>query len=108
MSAAIAITGIIARTFIDLAFIGAGLKLALTVAPRFQIAAPKAPQVRVNLQPETAASDQRSTGTEAAKTGPGSEEEAAGIAALIASGKRTWDIIHPQGADGSVPPGGTP
>jgi hypothetical protein len=53
VSTAVAITSIIARTVLDLAFTGAGLKLALTVAPRFQIGAPKASQVRVNLQPET-------------------------------------------------------
>ena len=53
MSTAVAITGIITRTILDLAFIGAGLKLALAVAPRFQVGAPKAPQVRVSVQPET-------------------------------------------------------
>lgn len=57
MSAAVAITGMITRTILDLALIGAALKLALKVAPRFQIAAPKAPQVRVSLQPETVAPD---------------------------------------------------
>jgi len=57
VSTAVAITGIITRTILDLAFTGAGLKLALTVAPRFQIAAPKAPQVQVKLVPETVAPD---------------------------------------------------
>jgi len=33
----------ITRTAVELAAIGAGLKLLLAVAPRFQIAAPKAP-----------------------------------------------------------------
>jgi len=57
MSTAVAITGMITRTILDLAFIGAGLKIALAVAPRFQVAAPKAPQVRVKLEPETVAPD---------------------------------------------------
>lgn len=57
MSTAVAITSLITRTILDLAFTGAALKLALTVAPRFQIAAPKAPQVRVKSGPETVAPD---------------------------------------------------
>jgi hypothetical protein len=45
----------VSRTVVELAFIGAGLKLLLAVAPRFQIGAPKAPQVTVKVQPETVA-----------------------------------------------------
>jgi hypothetical protein len=43
VNTAVTITDTIARTVVYLAFIGAGLKLLLAVAPRFQIAAPKAP-----------------------------------------------------------------
>jgi hypothetical protein len=63
VSTAVAITGIIARTVLDLALIGAGLKLALAVASRFVITAPKAPQVRVNLQPETVTPEAAANGT---------------------------------------------
>jgi hypothetical protein len=63
VSTAVAITSIITRTVLDLAFTGAGLKLALAVAPRFQIGAPKAPQVRVNLQPETVTPEAAVNGT---------------------------------------------
>ena len=45
----------ISRTVVELAFIGAGLKLLLAVAPRFQIGAPKAPQVRVKVVDEAPA-----------------------------------------------------
>lgn len=55
MNTAVTIVDTITRAVVDLAFIGAGLKIALKVAPRFQIAAPKAPQVTVKLEPETAA-----------------------------------------------------
>ena len=44
MNTTVVIVAAITRTVVELAFIGAGLKVALTVAPRFQIAAPKAPQ----------------------------------------------------------------
>jgi hypothetical protein len=63
VSAAVAITGIITRTVLDLAIIGAGLKLLLAVAPRFQVGAPKAPQVRVSVQPETVTPDAAANGT---------------------------------------------
>ncbi len=43
MNTAVVIVEDITRTVLWLALIGSGLKLALTVAPRFQIAAPKAP-----------------------------------------------------------------
>ena len=49
MNTTVVIVGTISRTFVELAFIGAGLKLLLAVAPRFQIAAPKTPQVRVKV-----------------------------------------------------------
>jgi hypothetical protein len=55
VNTAVTITVTISRTIVELAFIGAGLKLLLAVAPRFQIGAPKAPQVTVKLQPETVA-----------------------------------------------------
>jgi hypothetical protein len=47
----------ISRTVVELAFIGAGLKLLLAIAPRFQIAAPKAPQVRVKVIDDAPAGD---------------------------------------------------
>jgi hypothetical protein len=53
MNTTVVIAVTISRTVVELAFIGAGLKLLLAVAPRFQIGAPKAPQVTVKLQPET-------------------------------------------------------
>ena len=53
MNTSVVIAGTISRTVVELAFIGAGLKLLLAVAPRFQIAAPKAPQVRVKVTEET-------------------------------------------------------
>ena len=43
MNTTVVIVDAITRAVIELAFIGAGLKLALTVAPRFQLAAPNAP-----------------------------------------------------------------
>lgn len=43
MNTAVTIVDTITRTVLWLAGIGAGLKIALAVAPRFQIAAPKAP-----------------------------------------------------------------
>jgi hypothetical protein len=55
MNTAVTIVDTITRAVVELAFIGAGLKLALTVAPRFQIAAPKAPQVRVKVIDEAEA-----------------------------------------------------
>jgi len=63
VSTAVAITGIITRTVLDLAIIGAGLKLLLAVAPRFQVGAPKAPQVRVSVQPETVTPEALANGT---------------------------------------------
>ena len=55
MNTTVVIVGTISRTLVELAFIGAGLKLLLAVAPRFQIAAPKAPQVRVKVVDEAQA-----------------------------------------------------
>jgi hypothetical protein len=55
MNTTVVIVGTISRTFVELAFIGAGLKLLLAVAPRFQIAAPKTPQVRVKVVDEAQA-----------------------------------------------------
>ena len=55
----------ITRTAVELAAIGAGLKLLLAVAPRFQIAAPKAPHVRVKVVDEA-----QTPAAEDAKTGP--------------------------------------
>ena len=43
MNTAVTIADTISSTVLWLAGIGAGLKIALAVAPRFQIAAPKAP-----------------------------------------------------------------
>ena len=43
MNTAVTIVDTISSTVLWLAGIGAGLKIALAVAPRFQIAAPKAP-----------------------------------------------------------------
>ena len=43
MNTTVVIVDTASRTVLWLALIGSGLKLALTVAPRFQIAAPKAP-----------------------------------------------------------------
>ncbi len=43
MNTAVVIANTISGTVLWLAGIGAGLKIALAVAPRFQIAAPKAP-----------------------------------------------------------------
>ena len=43
MNTAVTIVEDITRTVLWLALIGSGLKVALVVAPRFQIAAPKAP-----------------------------------------------------------------
>ena len=43
MNTGVTIVEVISRTLVELACIGAGLKLLLAVAPRFQIAAPKAP-----------------------------------------------------------------
>jgi hypothetical protein len=53
----VVIVDTVSRTILYLAFVGAGLKLLLAIAPRFQVAAPKAPVVRVNLQPETVEQD---------------------------------------------------
>jgi len=57
----------ITRTAVELAAIGAGLKLLLAVAPRFQIAAPKAP-----VQPKdgTKAKVPKPDAAEPARTGP--------------------------------------
>ena len=55
MNTAVTIVDTISRTILELAAIGAGLKLLLTVAPRFQIAAPKTPQVRVKVIDEAQA-----------------------------------------------------
>ena len=68
MNTAVIITGTITRTAVNLAAIGAGLKLLLAVAPRFQIAAPKAPQVRVKVVDEAEAPKAPAAGD--AKTGP--------------------------------------
>ena len=48
MNTAVTIVEDITRTVLWLALIGSGLKVTLVVAPRFQIAAPKAP-----VQPKT-------------------------------------------------------
>ena len=55
MNTTVTIVDTITRAVVELAFIGAGLKLALAVAPRFQIAAPKTPQVRVKVTDEAVA-----------------------------------------------------
>ncbi len=66
MNTTVVIVDAITRTVVELAFIGAGLKLALAVAPRFQIAAPKAP-----VQPQDKAkADVPKPDAEPAKTGP--------------------------------------
>jgi hypothetical protein len=57
MNTTVVIADTISRTVVELAFIGAGLKFLLAVAPRFQIAAQKAPQVQMKLVPETVAPD---------------------------------------------------
>lgn len=44
MNTTVTIVDTISRTVVELAFIGAGLKLLLTVAPRFSIGNPRAPQ----------------------------------------------------------------
>lgn len=44
MNTAVTIVDAITRTVVELAFIGAGLKLALKVAPRFSISNPRASQ----------------------------------------------------------------
>jgi hypothetical protein len=67
VNTAVTIADTISSTVLWLAGIGAGLKLALTVAPRFQIAAPKAPQVRVKIEPEAQAPKVPAAD---AKTGP--------------------------------------
>ena len=56
----------ISRTILELAAIGAVLKLLLTVAPRFQIAAPKAPP---REKPDTEARTE-TPAAEVAKSGP--------------------------------------
>ena len=53
MNTAVTIAGIISRTFIELAAMGTFLKIALAVAPRFQIAAPKA-AVQPKAEPDAA------------------------------------------------------
>lgn len=65
MNTAVVIVNAITRTVVELAFIGAGLKLALTVAPGLRLtAAPKAPQKRDS---EAKADD---AAAEPAKNGP--------------------------------------
>jgi len=54
LNTAVVIVDTASRTVLWLALIGSGLKLALTVAPRFQIAAPKAP-VQPKAEPDAAA-----------------------------------------------------
>ena len=44
MNTAVTIADTISRTLIELAAIGAGLKVILTVAPQFRIAAPQQPK----------------------------------------------------------------
>jgi hypothetical protein len=65
VNTAVTIVDAITRTVVELAFIGAGLKLALTVAPRFQIAAPRTPPKQ---KPDTEAKTEPGV-TEETKTG---------------------------------------
>ena len=69
MNTTVVIVGAITRTVVELAFIGAGLKLALTVAPRFQIAAPKAP-VQPQDKDKAKADTPKADAAEDARTGP--------------------------------------
>ena len=55
MNTTVVLAVTVSRTVVELAFIGAGLKLLLAVAPRFQIGAPKAPQVTVKVVDEAQA-----------------------------------------------------
>lgn len=72
MNTTVVIVDTASRTVLWLALIGSGLKLALTVAPRFQIAAPKAPaQPKGDAEPK-----EKAPAAEAAKTGPGHLEVA--------------------------------
>jgi hypothetical protein len=66
MNTTVVIAVTISRTVVELAFIGAGLKLLLAIAPRFQIAAPKAPQVRVKVVDEAQAPPAGETSPETA------------------------------------------
>ena len=66
MNTTVVIVGTISRTVVELALIGAGLKLLLAVAPRFQIAAPKPPQVRVKVIDEPLAPPESPAGPDAA------------------------------------------
>jgi len=68
VNTAVVVVDTASRTVLWLALIGAGLKLALTIAPRFQIAAPKAP-----VQPQDKAKAEMpkaDAASEPAKTGP--------------------------------------
>ena len=67
MNTTVVIVDAITRTAVELAFIGAGLKLLLAVAPRFQITAPKAP---VQPQDKTKADVPKADAADPAKTGP--------------------------------------
>ena len=53
MNTTVVIVDAASRTVLWLALIGSGLKVALVVAPRFQIAAPKAP-VQPKAEPDAA------------------------------------------------------
>ena len=67
MNTAVTIADTISGTVLWLAGIGAGLKIALAVAPRFQITAPKAP---VQPQDKTKADVPKADAADPAKTGP--------------------------------------
>ena len=69
MNTAVTIVDTITRTVVELAFIGAGLKLALTVAPRFQIAAPKTPALPQDKD-KAKAGTPKADATEETQTGP--------------------------------------
>jgi hypothetical protein len=66
VNTAVTITGVISRTLIELAVLGTFLKIALVVAPRFQIAAPKAP-VQPKPERDAAAEAPKITAAEAPK-----------------------------------------
>ena len=66
MNTTVVIVSTVSRTVVELAFIGAGLKLLLAVAPRFQIAAPRTPHVRVKVIDEAQAPPDSAAGPETA------------------------------------------
>jgi hypothetical protein len=95
-------------TPLETAVIALGVNGALTTGALVYVVRRVTPWPKLPAPPQAPGLPRRGGpgGTAKAARGPGSEEEAAGIAAITAAGRRAWDITHPQGADGTVPPGG--